>query len=193
MLGQRLGFNVHIIMLSALLILTQQQIYIYMCIIFQLTSFFLSKVSMSVYLRLINLGVLFVLSIVSASSNGEFARILNKESWSVWALAFAWVFFNNCTLVRMDYTTSLLEYTVNTSDYTTQPLEQSSHTGHRCALVTELTSKLCGSSVLPNALLCCLLTITGSRWERKSSSHIECSLHPQHLVLYISTKITWPI
>lgn len=73
------------------------------------------------------------------------------------------VFFNNCSPVRMDYTTSLLEYTVNTSDYTTQPLKQSSHTGHRCALVTELTSKLCGSSVLPNALLCCLPTITGSR------------------------------
>lgn len=66
-------------------------------------------------------------------------------------------------LARMDYTTSLREYTVNTSDYTTQPLKLSSHTDHRCALVTELTSKLCGSSVLPNASLCCLLTITGSR------------------------------
>ena len=122
--------------------------------------------------------------------NFQQSRIKSLDQFE---LLFLPVFFNNCTLVRMDYTTSLLEYTVNTSDYTTQPLEQSSHTGHRCALVTELTSKLCGSSVLPNALLCCLLTITGSRWERKSSSHREYSLHPQHLVLYISTKITWPI
>lgn len=145
------------------------------------------------HVKLINLRVYFLLSIMCASSNREFTRILNKESWSVWAPVFCPCFFNNCTLVRMDYTTSLLEYTVNTSDYTTQPLEQSSHTGHRCALVTELTSKLCGSSVPPNALLCCLLTITGSRWERKSSSRREYSLHPQHLVLYISTKITWAI
>lgn len=118
-----------------------------------------------------------------------------QESWikNLDQFEFLFFFFNNCTLVSMDYTTSLLEYTVNTSDYTTQPLKRRSHTGHCCALVTKLTSKLCGSSVLPNVLLCCLLTITGSRWERKSSSHREYSLHPRHLVLYISTKITWPI
>lgn len=83
---------------------------------------------------------------------------------------------NNSIPTRMDYTTSLREYTVNTSDYTTQPLKLSSHADHRCALVTELTSKPCGSSVVPNASLCCLLTITGSRWERKSSSHRVRSL-----------------